>query len=113
MGVAAGAAAPEASMTQVSLVELSESTVTLLNVMRTADARAACRARGTTGASVVMTAIIVAMLGMIMPEPLHMPPTVNRAPSYPGASLAYATAHSFARVSVVMIARAAACAPLA
>lgn len=28
------------------------------------------------GASVVMTAIMVAMLGMIMPEPLHIPPTV-------------------------------------
>ncbi len=46
-----------------------------------------------------------------MPEPLHIPPTVNAQPSKPGAVLSYATAYSLACVSVVMIARAASWAP--
>ena len=87
MGSAPGAASPEASNTQVSLVEVSESTVTLLNVCATASESAACSAAGATGASVVTTAIIVAMLGMIMPDPLHMPPTVNVRPAYAAAEL--------------------------
>ena len=61
-------------MTQVSLVEVSESTVTRLNVASTAACRAQSSTAGATGASVVSMQIIVAMLGLIMPEPLHMPP---------------------------------------
>ena len=61
-------------MTQVSLVEVSESTVTRLNVASTAACRAQLSTAGATGASVVSMQIIVAMLGLIMPEPLHMPP---------------------------------------
>ena len=61
-------------MTQVSLVEVSESTVTRLNVASTATCRAQSSTAGATGASVVSMQIIVAMLGLIMPEPLHMPP---------------------------------------
>ena len=64
-------------MMQVSFVELSESTVTLLNVRATHSFRIRCREDCETGASVVMTAIRVAIFGMTMPEPLHMPPTVK------------------------------------
>ena len=46
-----------------------------------------CSVCGSTGASVVMTAIMVAMLGMIMPEPLHMPPTVNVRSTYSSTPL--------------------------
>ena len=52
------------------------------------------------GASVVMTASIVAMLGAIMPLPLAMPPTVMRRPPISSDG-----AVCFANVSVVMIAR--------
>ena len=76
MAGASGATAPVASAMHVSLVEVSESTVTLLNVALTVESSTSCRAAGVTGASVVTMQIIVAMLGMIMPEPLHMPPTV-------------------------------------
>ena len=64
----------------MSLVEVSESTVTLLKLLFTEAVRAADRSGGVRGASVVMTAIMVAMFGMIMPAPLAMPPTVNVAP---------------------------------
>ena len=81
IGRASGAAAPLAIAKHVSLVDVSESTVTLLNDWLTAESSASWSALGATGASVVTTAIMVAMFGMIMPEPLHMPPTVNVAPS--------------------------------
>ena len=58
----------------LSLVEVSESTVTLLNEWSTASLRAACAASAETGISEVRTQSIVAMSGWIMPEPLHMPP---------------------------------------
>ena len=87
MGASPGAASPEASMMQVSLVEVSESTVTLLKVWATQSARTAWRVFGATGASVVMSAIMVAMLGMIMPEPLTQPPTVNVQPTYSSTPL--------------------------
>ena len=61
---------------QVSFVEVSESTVTRLNVASAARWSARLRAADDTGASVVTTAIMVAMFGLIMPEPLHIPPTV-------------------------------------
>ena len=66
---------------QVSLVEVSESTVTLLKLTSAARLSAPRRSRGFTGASVVTTAIIVAMFGMIMPEPFAMAPTVKVQPS--------------------------------
>ena len=88
-------------------MEVSESTVTLLKVAETAAESAARSAEGSTGASVVMTAIMVAMLGMIMPEPLHMPPTMNFLPAKAGSALSHSTAHSLGCVSVVMMAHAA------
>ena len=87
MGAAPAAALPVAIAMQVSFVEVSESTVTLLNVFLTTPSSTSCSAAALTGASVEMMAIIVAMLGMIMPEPLHMPPTVTVLPaSEPPAS---------------------------
>ena len=77
----AGAAAPLAKRKQESFVDVSESTVTLLKLRFTACTSALCKAGADTGASVVRTAIIVAMFGMIMPEPFDMPPTVNVQPS--------------------------------
>ena len=77
MGAAPAAALPVAIAMQVSFVEVSESTVTLLNVFLTTPSSTSCSAAALTGASVELMAIIVAMLGMIMPEPLHMPPTVT------------------------------------
>ena len=68
-------AAPVASRMQVSLVEVSESTVTLLKLCPTAARRASRAASAVSGASVASTASIVAMLGWIMPEPLTKPPT--------------------------------------
>ena len=65
----------------MSFVEVSESTVTLLKVTRAVPSRISCRASGVTGASVVMTQIMVAMFGMIMPEPFTMPPTVTVWPA--------------------------------
>ena len=91
----------------VSLVEVSESTVILLKLTFTALSRAACKSDALIGASVVRTAIMVAMFGMIIPAPFDMPPTVNVQPGYPISSPENDTAHSFGRVSVVMIARAA------
>ena len=103
-------AAPVASRKAESLVEVSESTVTLLNEARTAARSASCAASGVSGASVASTASIVAMLGWIMPEPLTKPPTwkARAAPSRWGSSPATET--SLGTVSVVMTAQAASCA---
>ena len=59
------------------------------------------------GASVVSTEIIVAIFGMIMPEPFAMPPTVKVQPAYSASAVSKETAASFETVSVVMMARAA------
>ena len=61
-------------------MEVSVSTVTRLKLASTAARRAGARSHASTGASVVTTAIMVAMSGIIMPEPLDMAPTVKRAP---------------------------------
>ena len=74
-------------MMQVSLVDVSESTVTLLKVCLTHDVRIVCSVCGSTGASVVMQAIMVAMFGMIMPDPLTQPPTVNVQSTYSSTPL--------------------------
>ena len=76
-----GTARPLAIMKHESFVEVSESTVTLLKLASTARLSAARRSRGSTGASVARIAIIVAMFGMIMPEPFVMPPTEKTQPS--------------------------------
>ena len=75
------AAFPLASRMHVSFVEVSESTVTRLKLLSAARFSAVFSACGVRGASVVMTEIIVAMFGMIMPEPFTMPPTVNVLPT--------------------------------
>ena len=86
----------------MSLVEVSESTVTLLKVVATAVLSAASQASFVSGASVVSTASIVAMFCAIIPLPFAMPPTANLRP--PTSKV---TAVSLRNVSVVMTASAA------
>ncbi len=62
-------------------MEVSPSTVTLLKLWFTAAESALCKSGAGTGASAVMTEIMVAMFGMIMPEPFAMPPTVKVQPA--------------------------------
>ena len=92
---------PLASTSTVSLVDVAPSTVMTLNDALTASRRAACRVPGSTAASVVHNASIVAMFGASMPAPFAMAPTVK-----PSAR----TSASLGTVSVVMMARAAAAA---
>ena len=61
---------------QVSLVEVSPSTVTQLKVLSVTRDSAACSSGASTGASVVMNASSVAMSGWIIPAPLAVPPIV-------------------------------------
>jgi hypothetical protein len=84
------------------LVEHSPSTVIALNVTSVTAASARCSSAGSTAASVVTTASIVAISGSIMPDPFAMPPT-RKLP----APVRTSTAASFGKGSVVMIARAA------
>ena len=67
--------APLASANTVSLVEHSPSTVMALKVVSQASISARCSSAGGTAASVVTKPSIVASIGSIIPEPLHMPPT--------------------------------------
>ncbi len=71
----AGPARPDAISTTVSLVEVHPSTVMALNESRTAMRRTSARAAGSTSASVVRKASMVAMSGASMPAPLAMPAT--------------------------------------
>ena len=59
----------------MSLVEHSPSTVIALNVRPATSRSALSSSAGSTFASVVMNASIVASIGSIMPAPLAMPPT--------------------------------------
>ena len=95
-------ARPFASTSTVSFVERQPSTERQSNVSATARASARPRSGGSTPASVVRTASIVAIAGESIAAPFAIPPTV--------APPVRATA-SFASVSVVMIARAAAAPP--
>ena len=92
---------PLASTSTVSLVDVQPSTVMTLKDASTASRRAACRVTGSTAASVVHSASMVAMFGASMAAPLAMAPTVK-----PSAR----TSASLGTVSVVMMARAAAAA---
>ena len=95
-------ARPEARTIAVSLVEVSESTLTQLKVSSTTEVNTSRRVGVSTSASVRMTAIIVAMSGSIMPTPFAMPATVTGPPS-PEVISARAV---FGTVSVVMMPRA-------
>jgi hypothetical protein len=81
------------------LVDVQPSTVMALKLSATPARSTAVSVAGSTAASVVSTASIVAMSGASMAAPLAMPPTTNLSP---------ATRVSLRRVSVVMIASAAA-----
>mmetsp|Transcript_34562 Transcript_34562/g.87399 ORF Transcript_34562/g.87399 Transcript_34562/m.87399 type:complete len:256 (+) Transcript_34562:549-1316(+) len=81
MSVTLGAPdAPDASPITQSLVEVSPSTVIWLNDAVDARLMISRHVSGSTSASHVTTPSMVAMLGWIMPEPLHMPPTVTGLP---------------------------------
>ena len=90
----------------MSLVEVSPSTVTRLKVRATTSWRASESISWVMAQSQVRKASMVPMLGWIMPEPLAMAP---RRTSRPPSSKE--TAISFFRVSVVMMAVAAASEP--
>ena len=100
------AAAPVANASSVSDVEVSPSTVTALNVSSTPAFSSDCSAECEIGASVNTNESMVAMSGAIMPEPLAMPLMVTVA--LPSFAVDVAT---FGKVSVVMIAFAAAIQP--
>ena len=93
---------PFASTSSVSFVEVSPSTETILKVSFTSSRSASWRSSLEIAASVVTNPSIVHMSGWIMPEPLHMPPTVTVFPS-----ISNCTAASLDTVSVVIIASAA------
>ena len=97
---------PLDSTTQVSLVEVSPSTVTRLKVLADTSRRAFSSIPWVMAQSVVMKQSMVPMLGWIIPEPLAMAPILT---SFPPA--VKETAASFFTVSVVMMARAAASEP--
>ena len=101
--IGAWRAAPVATSSSVSLVEVSPSTVTQFSDLSAASASSFCSTAPGTLASVKTKASIVAMSGAIMPEPLRKPLMVTvRSPI-----LAWRVA-SLGKVSVVMMAAAAA-----
>ena len=86
----------------MSLVDVHPSDDIALKLSATPARRMSVSAPGSTAASVVSTASIVAMFGASIAAPLAMPPTVKPAPR---------TTLSFRWVSVVRIASAAAAPP--
>ena len=86
----------------MSFVDVSPSTLTMLNVSCTSPERAACSMAGLMAQSVVRKTSMVARFGWIMPEPLAMPPMVQVLP--PAVNC---TAISLRCVSVVMMPSAA------
>src|SRR5262249_17459412 len=98
------AAAPVANASSVSEVDVSPSMVTALKVSATPCASRLCSTRGAIGASVNTQDSMVAISGAIMPGPLAMPQTVTGVD--PSRAMAAAP---FGKVSVVMMAFAAAC----
>ena len=68
---------PLASTSTMSFVEVSPSTVRLLKVRSTTRLSMRSRLVLSTAASVVMKQSMVAMFGLIMPEPFAQPPMMN------------------------------------
>ena len=101
--IAALPAAPVANSIRVSEVEVSPSTVTQLKLVAVPAVSSACSTACGRAASVKTKLSIVAMSGAIMPAPLAMPLIVTVTPSMAAWRVA-----SFGKVSVVMIAWAAA-----
>ena len=95
-------ARPLARTTQVSLVEVSPSTVMRLKVLVTTWRSMSWRTAPSMAQSVVMPQSMVPMLGWIMPDPLAMAPMVTVLP--PSSTV---TAISFTFRSVVRMAWAA------
>ena len=94
-----GPAAPDAMITDESLVDVSVSTLTQLNVRSTTRRNAASRSADVSSASVNSSEMCVAMSGSIIPTPFAIPTTRAVLP----ATVASA---SLGTVSVVIIPRA-------
>ena len=94
--------APFASAMTQSLVDMSPSTVMVLNVSSTAGPSAACSTSGPTRASVAMKQSIVAICGWIIPDPLAIAANLTTLPPRSISRKA-----SLVRRSVVRIASAA------
>ena len=90
----------------MSDVEVSLSTVILRKASSFAASTKVCRIGAGRAASVTMKASIVAMSGWIIPEPFAMPAILTSLPPMVVAANA-----PLGKVSVVMIASAAACHP--
>ena len=99
-------ASPLAIMVTISLVEVSPSTLSILNVFCTSWLSAFRSMGAEMAASVVRNTSMVAILGWIMPLPLAMPPRRQTLPS-----ISNSTAIFFITRSVVMIAFAASSSP--
>jgi len=85
----------------MSFVDMSPSTVMVLNVSSTASVSAACNTAGATVASVVMKQSIVAICGWIIPEPLAIAANFTALPP-----MSISRNAAFVRRSVVRIASA-------
>jgi hypothetical protein len=86
----------------MSFVEVSPSTLTWLYEVKTEARKAFCNISGEMAQSVARNESIVAMFGLIIPEPFAMPPSVIFFPS-----ISNCAAQLFGNVSVVIIASAA------
>ena len=86
-------------ITDESLVEVSVSTLTQLNVRSTTRRNVASRSAADSSASVNSSEMWVAMSGSIKPTPLAMPTTLAELPATTASA-------SFGTVSVVIIPRA-------
>ena len=98
--------APVATKTTASLVEVSPSTVIRLKDLPLAFLRAACNSSSSIAASVATKPNIVAIFGLIIPEPLQIPVIVTCDPL-----ISHCIEAPLERVSVVKIPSAASCQP--
>ena len=73
-------AIPFARSVTISLVEVSPSTLTMLNVSDTSPESACCSILALIAQSVVRKTSMVAILGWIIPEPFAIPPRWQVAP---------------------------------
>ena len=91
--------APDDMMIAVSLVDVSPSIDTQLNVLSATRENVLCSTSAEMSASVKIMAIIVAMSGSIIPTPFATPETTAELPAIIADDV-------FSTVSVVMIPRA-------
>ena len=93
---------PEARIHRVSFVLVSPSTLIMLKVLSATSLRRGCKREESMSMSVVINESIVAMLGLIIPLPLAIPPSFTCL-----SPTVYSKAICLSLVSVVIIAAAA------